>query len=61
VHDALSALGLPERPVASLTAVFERARFGDRPVTHADRDVALAALGAIRAALEEGSRDGSRR
>lgn len=60
VHGALSALPLPAQPAASLIAVFERARFDDQPITPADRDAALAALGAIRAALEEGGRDGSR-
>jgi Domain of unknown function (DUF4129) len=60
VHGALAALALPERPVASLMDVFERARFGDRPVTPADRDAAVAALRVIRSALEDRNRHGSR-
>jgi hypothetical protein len=61
VRGALHALPLPAGPVGALLAVFERARFGDDPVTVADRDAALAALGAIRAALEERIGDGSHR
>lgn len=61
VRDGLQALSLPVPPVASLVAVFERARFGDGPITEAERDAALAALRAIQAGLEERGDDGPRR
>jgi hypothetical protein len=54
---ALRALALPPDPVASLMAVFERARFDQSPVTQEDRTTALQALYAIRGALARRSEE----
>ncbi|MDA8050175.1 MAG: DUF4129 domain-containing protein [Rhodospirillales bacterium] len=61
VEAALNALRLPRAAVTSLLAVFERARFGDAPVTGNDRVAALAALGDIRTALATEREHGTRR
>jgi len=61
VQAALGALSLPAAAVASLLEIFERARFSELPIMARHRDAALAALGAIRAALEETSTHGTRR
>ncbi len=61
VQAALRALHLPAGAVASLLEIFERARFSELPIMARHRDAALAALGAIRAALEERSAHGTRR
>ncbi len=60
VHDALAALQLPVQAIRSLLLVFERARFSDLPITSRDRDVAMAALGTIRATLEQRLQDDSK-
>ena len=65
VEAALVALSLPQTAVRSLLSVFERARFGNEPISAADRATALAALGEIRgeirAALAEEKEHGTRR
>jgi hypothetical protein len=48
-----AALGGGRRPAARLTELFERARFSVHPVDETVRRDAIAALGALRAALEE--------
>ncbi|MDR3534381.1 MAG: DUF4129 domain-containing protein [Rhodopila sp.] len=60
VHDALAALRLPAPAIGSLLLVFERARFSDLPITSHDRDVAVTALGSIRATLEQRMQDDAR-
>jgi multisubunit Na+/H+ antiporter MnhB subunit len=59
VADALAALQLPVEAIGSLLRVFERARFSNLPITSDDRDIAAAALGAVRSALEQRAQDGS--
>jgi hypothetical protein len=55
--EALARLPAPRRALASLTGLFELARFSDRALGHAERQRALSALDEIRVALEEGRGD----
>ena len=52
---AAAALGLPVRPLATLTRLYQRARFGRAgtplPLDDGDRDLATAAIGELAAAL----------
>jgi multisubunit Na+/H+ antiporter MnhB subunit len=59
VADALAALQLPVEAIRSLLVVFERARFSNLRITSDDRDIAAAALGDVRSALEQRAQDGS--
>jgi len=52
MRTALAALPLGAGDVERLTHLFERARFSEHPIDDADRQAAVASLGAIRAALE---------
>jgi hypothetical protein len=52
----LARLTLPRPPVERLTRLFELARFSDRPLATADRDVACDALDEITTALDEDTR-----
>lgn len=54
---ALSRLPAPAAAVHALTALFELARFSDRPLGPPDRDRALEALDAIKTAIEAERRD----
>jgi hypothetical protein len=58
---AMDALRLPAGAVGTLLGVFERARFGDVAMRGSDRETALRALAAIRAALaDRGAHDAGR-
>jgi uncharacterized protein DUF4129 len=57
MHAALSRLPAPPAAVRRLTALFELARFSDRPLGTAERDRAVSALDDIKAAIEEVHRD----
>ena len=57
----MDALRLPAAAVGTLLGVFERARFGDVAMRGSDRETALRALAAIRAALaDRGAHDAGR-
>lgn len=53
MRDALSRLPAPAAAVSALTGLFELARFSDRPLGPAERQLALGALSEISAAVAE--------
>jgi Domain of unknown function (DUF4129) len=57
MHAALSRLPAPPSAVRTLTALFELARFSDRPLGSVERDRALAALDDVKAAIDDSHRD----
>jgi hypothetical protein len=59
--EVLASLPAPRSAVGTLTALFELARFSDRPLGAAERDRALDALDAIKATIEEGRGDADAR
>jgi hypothetical protein len=57
MHAVLSRLPAPPGAVRTLTALFELARFSDRPLGSVERDRALAALDDVKAAIDESRPD----